>query len=192
MKSCCKSINGFTLIELMVTIALAALLMMVAVPSFTTFQRNAELTATTNKLVAAINAARGEAMKRGLYAMVVPTDGANWSTGWVVFVGPNVSRPANTKLASDITVLTQETPSTYLTISGGSSAASNPYIMYDASGYSRQKGGGFGALTFTLARNDVSTADQDEQTRRIIIASTGRVRSCKPSTDTTCTSSALQ
>ena len=36
---------GFTLIEMMITLAIAAVLMMVAVPSFLAFQRNAELTA---------------------------------------------------------------------------------------------------------------------------------------------------
>ena len=49
--------GGFTLIELMVTIALAAVLMTIAAPSFVQYQRNSELTSLTNSLLAAINAA---------------------------------------------------------------------------------------------------------------------------------------
>ena len=52
---------GFTLIELMVTLAIAAVLMMVAAPSFVGFQRNSEMTSVTNSLLAAANAARAEA-----------------------------------------------------------------------------------------------------------------------------------
>ena len=81
---------GFTLIELMVTIAIAAILLMIGVPSFVAFQRNSELTSATNSLVAAISAAKGEAMKRGQSAVVVPTPPSNsWKDGWTVFVDGN-------------------------------------------------------------------------------------------------------
>ena len=178
--------NGFTLIELMVTMALAAILMSVAVPSFTAFMRNAELTSFTNSLLAGINAARGEAMKRGRYAMVVPNDGSSWDSGWTVFIDIDRSQ---TLTAGDITILTSEAKSTYLTItSNGSATGSTPYIMYDASGYSKLKNGSFSALTFEIKRNDVTGTELLTQTRRLKIASTGRPRICTPKTssDTTC------
>lgn len=180
-------VKGFTLIELMVTLALVAILMTVAVPSLTTFQRNAQLTSFSNTLLASINAARGEAMKRGRYAMVVPADAAHWSSGWIVFV--DMDRSQAYEAANDFTVLTREAPPSYLVITGnGSVALSLPYIMFDASGYSKTKSGGFGASTFEVKRNDVSGTDQLTQTRRIKIASTGRVRVCTPtsSTDSQC------
>lgn len=182
---------GFTLIELMVTIAIAAILMMVAAPSFVTFQRNSELTSATNTLIAAINAARGEAMKRGAFAMVVPKDGAHWSSGWIVFVDKDLDKAFDT--SEDEVVLDQIAPSDYITVSGtGAAAETSPYVLYDGSGYSKTKSGGFGALTFSIVRNDVSSAQASEQARRIIIAATGRTRSCRPSQDTTCTASATQ
>ncbi len=109
-------VRGFTLIELMVTIAVAAVLMMIAAPSFVAFQRNAELTSTTNTLIAAINTARGEAMKRGAYAMVVPKDGSQWSSGWIVFVDKDLSMGFDA--SKDDVVLEQPAPSGYITISG--------------------------------------------------------------------------
>ena len=184
-------VRGFTLIELMVTIAVAAVLMMIAAPSFIAFQRNAELTSTTNTLIAAINTARGEAMKRGAYAMVVPKDGSQWSSGWIVFVDKDLSMGFDA--SKDDVVLEQPAPSGYITISGnGIAAGAAPYVLYNGSGYSRDKSGAFGALTFSIARNDVATGQADEQTRRIIVAATGRTRSCRPSQDSTCTTSATQ
>ena len=51
-------------------------------------------------------------------------------------------------------------------------------------------GNNFGVLTLSIARNDLSGTDQAEQTRRVIVARTGRARACRPSTDTTCTTTA--
>ncbi len=186
--------RGFTLIELMITLVIAAVLLMVAVPSFVRYQKNAQLTSAANTLLAATNAARGEAMKRGMSAMVVPTNnGSDWTTGWVVFVDKNNSRTYTDTV--DNTVLTQAAVPTGISITGNNTAAgSTPYIMFDASGYSKSKTGGFGALSISFARTDVATADQYSQTRRIIIASTGRVRMCTPvsATDTNCPATVSQ
>jgi type IV fimbrial biogenesis protein FimT len=182
--------GGFTLIELMVTIAIAAILLMVGVPSFVTMQRNSELTSAANALLAGINAARGEAMKRGVNAVVVPTDAANWRNGWTVFVDTSTARNG-TLDPSDIVVQQQPALASYFTVTGsGTAGESVPYMMFDPSGYSKTKTAGFGALTLSIARNDLSGANQAEQTRRVIVARTGRPRACKPSTDTTCTTTA--
>ena len=181
-------IAGFTLIELMVTVAIAAVLLVVAVPSFVSFQRNSELTSATNSFVAAINAARGEAMKRGMNAMLVPSTGTDWSSGWTVFVDQDRSGTLNT---GDLTVIQQPALASYFSATGQGTANETPaYIMFDASGYAKTKTAGFGALTMTIARSDLSGAAQSEQTRRIVIAKSGRARACKPATDTTCTASA--
>lgn len=183
--------RAFTLIELLVTIAIAAVLMVVAVPSFTSFLRNSELSSTTNTLLAAINAARGAAMKAGSFAMVIPKDGSNWSSGWIVFVDKDLSQSFDA--TKDEVVLERGAPSTFIAVSGtGPAAESSPYILFNGSGYPKLKSGGFGAFTFSLARNDVPSAQQNEQTRRLIVAAAGRTRSCRPSTDTTCTASATE
>lgn len=185
--------TGFTLIELLITVAIATILLTVGVPSFTSFQRNSELTSATNSLIAAINAARGEAMKRGMNAMVVPSDGITWANGWTVFVDRNRNFAFDS--GTDVTVLKQAALPSYFGVSGSGTAVASgaPYILFDASGYAKTKTAGFGALTFSIARNDISNANElAQQTRRIVIAMTGRPRACRPGTDVTCTVTAQE
>lgn len=83
--------RGFTLLELMVALGVAALLVTVGVPSFNGFVQNTRATTHTNDLVTALNLARSEATRRGVPITVCSsTDEAtcsaanDWSTGWIV------------------------------------------------------------------------------------------------------------
>lgn len=83
--------RGVTLIEMMVTIAIAAILAAVAVPGFVDFMRRNNLTSMTNDLMSTINHARGEAIKRGAIVSMCSSSnggacGGTWSDGWIVFV----------------------------------------------------------------------------------------------------------
>lgn len=179
-----KTMSGFTLIELMVTLTIAATLAAVAVPTVQSFLRSNELSAASSELLTAINTARVEAMKTGQSTMVVPVDnGASWSEGWVVFVDKNRNQ---TYSSGTDTVLAQHgAMASYFSVAGnGTATGTVPYILFNASGYAKTKANAFGGLTLNIQRNDVSGAEQLQQTRRIIIANTGRARICKPLTDT--------
>ena len=86
--------NGFTLLELLVTVAIAATLILFAVPAFTTLTANNNMTAGINNFVSGLRAARAEAVKRDVRVGICPsvngsdcvTDGANWSAGWLIYV----------------------------------------------------------------------------------------------------------
>ncbi len=190
MSKTSKSQNGFTLIELVITMAIAAILLLVAVPGFQAFQRNSQLSSLANSLLVAINTAKAEAMKQNASAYVIPASGADWGTGWIVFVDKDRSQTYSE--SGDGTVMKQEAPASYFTISGnGTATGADPYLTFDSSGFSRKKDGSYPEnLTLTIKRNDVSTATQNEEMRRIIISKTGRARSCKPSTDSSCTATA--
>lgn len=182
--------RGFTLIELMVTVAIAAVLLMVAAPSFVTFKRSSELASSTNSLVGAISMARGEALKRGRGVVIIPKDG-DWKAGWLVFVdnnGDQLHDATEAVIAREDVALPD-----YFTVTGtGTALGGDAFIMFDASGYTKTSTATYQAASLTIARNDLSGSSLAEQTRRIVIAKTGRVRACKPATDTTCTDNATE
>lgn len=85
------AVTGFTIIELMVTLSIAAILMGIAIPNFISMIKNNRLSTQTNDLIADLSVARGESAKRGVrVTMCISTDGAtctgtNWALGRIVF-----------------------------------------------------------------------------------------------------------
>jgi type IV fimbrial biogenesis protein FimT len=83
--------QGFTLIELMVTVAISAILLGIGVPSFRAMIQNNRIDAASNDLVSGLQLARSEAIKRGIpVVLCASSDQATcaatpvWTTGWVV------------------------------------------------------------------------------------------------------------
>lgn len=84
--------GGFTLLELMVTVAVAGVLMMVAIPAYQGMVQRNTMTSTINDLVGDIYYARSEAITRGTRVSICPSDGqpkctGNWLNGWIVYPG---------------------------------------------------------------------------------------------------------
>jgi type IV fimbrial biogenesis protein FimT len=83
--------TGFTLVELMVTVAVLAIVAALAVPSFTTIMHRNRLTTAANEMVGALQGARMEAIRRNRRAVLCPStdglacNGDDW-TRLIVFV----------------------------------------------------------------------------------------------------------
>ncbi len=83
--------KGFTLVELMVTIAVVAILAAIAVPSFRSVINSSRLTSHANELVASLQLARSEAIKRNTRVSVCgsadgATCGGGWSNNWLTVI----------------------------------------------------------------------------------------------------------
>lgn len=96
-----KRINGFTLIEMMIVIALIGILISLAVPAFQETVKNNRLISTLNSMRGSLNYARGEAISIGQNVSICKRDGTNggivcdntqnWEDGWIVFRDVNAN-----------------------------------------------------------------------------------------------------
>lgn len=126
--------------ELLVTIALAALIMGLAIPNMGQFLRNNRMTAAANDMLAAVYQARTEAIKRRSWTVLcastapnaaTPTCSGNPAQGWFVFIDTNNNGVVN---AGEDVILRHEALDSSMT------ARANPagalYISYAPSGFS--------------------------------------------------------
>ncbi len=84
--------RGFTLIELLITMTVAAIMLAIGVPSYQNITTSTRMSGEINSLLADMNFARSEAIKRGIAVNVCPTPvgaacsstSTNWASGWVI------------------------------------------------------------------------------------------------------------
>jgi type IV fimbrial biogenesis protein FimT len=164
-----KQASGFTLLELIVTIAIVGILMALAVPSFNDAIRSSRLTTYANTLVTALNLARSEAVKRGVPVVVrkiSTTTASYWSvSGWNVFVDTDGDNVLDTG---------EEILRTYPALPASFTLMANNfqnYITYTANGASNING------SFAVCDNrDGNNIPEPYTSRLIIINNVGRIR----------------
>jgi type IV fimbrial biogenesis protein FimT len=91
--------SGFTIIELMITLVVVAVLLAAAVPYLGNFTKNNRLVSQTNDFAIAIQLARSEAVKRGTNTIICPSsnqtscsgNASDWQNGWLVFSDFNIN-----------------------------------------------------------------------------------------------------
>ena len=83
-----KKNTGFTLMELIVTVAVAGILLSIGVPSFNSTIRSNRLTSHTNSLIIALHFSRGESVKRNK-SITIRRKSPQWESGWNVFIDVN-------------------------------------------------------------------------------------------------------
>ena len=157
--------GGFTLIELMVTITLVAIVMGIGVPSYQDFVVKNRIQTQASEIRSSLAMARVEAIRRGLRVRVCPGQngcvGANWHDGWNSFVDRN----------SDNTIDPNETQlEVHIRLDGGSTLTGANNVIFKSDGTAVR------ARTLILC-----TADGDARHRRSIrISNVGRVQVCGP------------
>lgn len=81
MKRATRPVGGFTLIELMVTVTLIAILAMLAAPAMSTWVKNSQLRASSEALQNGLRMAQAEALRRSRQTVFSLTNNASPQTG---------------------------------------------------------------------------------------------------------------
>ncbi len=183
-----KKHNGFTLIELMITLAIVGILLLVGLPSLKSTMQGNQLVAATNELLSALHVARSEAIKLNARVSICATagdgttdcSGTDWSQGWVVFVdadgGLDFTDPTCTGLGTDCLLRVHEAfTDPLLTISGiapGNIPVSS--FTFTSRGLPKTTTGAAQSGNFSVCSFDVDDVELDS--RAVVLSLSGRVR----------------
>jgi type IV fimbrial biogenesis protein FimT len=172
---------GFTLIELMVTIAVLSILITIAVPSFSSIIASNRVTTTTNDLFGSLTQAKSEAIRRGNRVTICPsTDGVScqtgtttWAVGWITFL--DTSRDTNPVVDAGENILQiNQFTNTGIVLNG-----SIPYASFASDGTSKLISGAFQNGKIRVCSKS-SSLTNDNRARDINLLRTGRISITKP------------
>jgi type IV fimbrial biogenesis protein FimT len=167
--------GGLTLLELMMTLAVAAILLTIGAPGYHSVIQNNRAATQINSLVSALNLARSEAVKRGSRVSICASSNQtscsgspDWATGWIVFTdnsGVDGSLDAGDSL---LRVADALTGSTALVVTSDADDSFLQYLQYLSNGQINRDS----SVTFSLTVPGCT----GDNVRNVSISLPGRVR----------------
>lgn len=166
--------SGFTLVEVVVVLAITGILLGAGIPAFASLLRSTKLSTATNDMFASLLLARSEAVKRHARTAVCKSqDGVacaqagGWEQGWIVFedTDNDGSRDAAEPVITRVQALSAD-----LRLSGNLNVAK--FVSYAPTGEAKLPSGAFQAGTITLCHPSL----RGGEARTIVISASGRPR----------------
>jgi type IV fimbrial biogenesis protein FimT len=162
---------GFTLVELLIALAIASLVAALAVPPWRSQLAAAELRERAGALAEALARARSEAIKRGTRFDLCPSAdrstcaaSGEWEAGWLAFANEAATEPQGPVSA----VVTREPGARDgITIRGNTPVAR--YVSYTSLGHARRHDGALQMGSFTVCRRGAGAL-------KVVLANSGRTR----------------
>lgn len=177
---------GFTLIELMVTLSIAAVLMIVAVPSYQTYARNAAVAQISGNFFNATQLARANAIRLSSHTLVQVVDAdRGWVGGWRVYA--DIDRDMVYTAGTD-QLIVEQGPAAEGVMNNGPSktledrgTVASGYLLFNPAGFPRSNTNGIatGSVVFYVPQGRATA---------VVYSQAGRIRRCDP-TKTGCRSS---
>jgi type IV fimbrial biogenesis protein FimT len=164
--------RGFTLIEILISIVVLAVLIMVGIPSFTTFIQNSRTRAAADATLNGLQATRNEAIRRNACVQMKIVN----QTGWVIATCSDSDTPLQSRSQAE------GTANVTSTITGGDT------VSFNGLGRVLNPNPSDGSAPITAVEvSNPTLSSSDNRKLRILIPPGGGVRMCDPkvaSTDT--------
>jgi type IV fimbrial biogenesis protein FimT len=161
-----NKMSGLTLLELIITLTIASILMMIAIPSMKSYSLNDRLRTNVNALIGHLALARSESVKRSQQVSICASNNSitcsgSWDDGWIIYIDADVD---NSFTAGEEVIRVQQSLDGSNTLSA---TGIGMQITYDYRGYA--KPGSVGSLLLCDNRSG-------PYGKTVRIATTGRVR----------------
>lgn len=165
---------GLTLIELLITLALVAILLTLGVPAFTGTLERTRIATTLHQVSADLAMARGTAIMRRAQVVVCPRtedqrcrDDNDWTRGWIVFTDEDGNRQPD----HDAHILRVTDPPGHRTLAID---ATRRFLRYQQDGRSAH------------SNQTVRICSGERLAGTVVVNNLGRVRSARPSANAPC------